>query len=127
MKVMKARWYGIESHMGCDSSESGELDLNERIKKIKATTNEDEFEELITEDFPLNLFNNDRGTTKEKVLKVLRAVKKRKMVFEVWEDGTIGISVKLSKKDLIKEVEAQDYKAIKNKSSGGNVSKILKG
>lgn len=124
VKPLKARWLEVGSCRGYNFQSSGEIDLNRKIKEIELAS-EEEVEWLI-EDF-YNLFYNirRREVIKEQVLKVLRAAKKRKLVFECWEEGTTGLSVKLSKNELTTTIITADH-AWMTGHKDGNISDILK-
>jgi len=130
---MKAIWYEVGNCRGNDFCSEGSFDVDELIKEAKAITEEIEIEILMEkEGIPFNLFYNmgyeiksDLSSYKEAILKVLKAIKRRKIVIGGWEEGTTGVSVKLKKKELVKEVEAADYRALKG-ISVGNVKEIIK-
>jgi len=129
---MKVKWHEVGSCRGDNFSNEGEFDLDEVIKQIETLNDDcslDDLEVFRDDDgFPFNIFYNKwrggRKEIKEILLKALKAVKAGETVIECWEEGTTGMSAKLSEEDLVKEVEAADYESIKG-GDGGNLDTFL--
>jgi len=126
-KKVIAKWFECGSCRGASFSTSGKFDVNKAIK-VFSSDNVEAQEDLYEDDnFPTYLFynhSNDKGLHAT-ILKVLRAIKRRKIVYEGWEEGTTGCSIKLSMKELKLEVKGYDSDSQRGMAVG-NIDEIIK-
>ena len=134
---MKANFFTIGSCRGFSFKEQGSVDIDKVIEEIKQTPEKDfsttlfeevgSFNDNVIEAFSQLMYNvNHTTVTKKSYLKFLQAIKRRKNVVEVWEEGTTGISVMQTMKELQIAVKLADRDSFDGEDYRSDVSDIFK-